>query len=187
MSATSASSASRRRARSSTSSPSAARATSSASIGEIIGPGFSSDEVVDAVETLVDTYLEGPRRAATRTSSPPIAGSARRRSRRRSMAPLDALAAARSTPDAARRSRRGRARSTRATASATRTTRSRSPSTSCSPAGSRWSRASAPNSAVLLHIARRGRPRRAGHLPRHRPALRRDARVPRRGSPSASA
>ncbi|KAB2867431.1 MAG: nitrite/sulfite reductase [Bauldia sp.] len=29
-----------------------------ASIGEIIGPGFSSDGVVDAVETLVDTYLE---------------------------------------------------------------------------------------------------------------------------------
>ena len=34
-----------------------------ASIGEIIGKGFSTDEVVDAVETLVDTYLrnrEGP-------------------------------------------------------------------------------------------------------------------------------
>ncbi len=34
-----------------------------ASIGEIIGPGFSSDGVIDAVETLVDTYLkvrEGP-------------------------------------------------------------------------------------------------------------------------------
>ena len=29
-----------------------------ASIGEIIGPGFSSDGVVDAVETLVDTYLK---------------------------------------------------------------------------------------------------------------------------------
>jgi sulfite reductase (NADPH) hemoprotein beta-component len=28
-----------------------------ASVGEIIGPGFSSDEVIDAVETLVDTYL----------------------------------------------------------------------------------------------------------------------------------
>ena len=28
-----------------------------ASIGEIIGPGFSSDGIVDAVETLVDTYL----------------------------------------------------------------------------------------------------------------------------------
>ena len=27
------------------------------SIGEIIGKGFSSDQVVDAVETLVDTYL----------------------------------------------------------------------------------------------------------------------------------
>jgi sulfite reductase (NADPH) hemoprotein beta-component len=34
-----------------------------ASLGEIIGPGFSADEVVDAVETIVDTYLavrEGP-------------------------------------------------------------------------------------------------------------------------------
>ncbi len=29
-----------------------------ASIGEIIGPGFSSDGVIDAVETLVDTYLK---------------------------------------------------------------------------------------------------------------------------------
>ncbi len=28
-----------------------------ASLGEIIGPGFSADEVVDAVETIVDTYL----------------------------------------------------------------------------------------------------------------------------------
>jgi sulfite reductase (NADPH) hemoprotein beta-component len=29
-----------------------------ASIGEIIGPGFSSEEIVDAVETVVDTYLK---------------------------------------------------------------------------------------------------------------------------------
>jgi sulfite reductase (NADPH) hemoprotein beta-component len=29
-----------------------------ASVGEIIGPGFSYDEVVDAVETLVETYLK---------------------------------------------------------------------------------------------------------------------------------
>ena len=29
-----------------------------ASVGEIIGPGFSSDEVIDAVETVVDTYLK---------------------------------------------------------------------------------------------------------------------------------
>jgi sulfite reductase (NADPH) hemoprotein beta-component len=29
-----------------------------ASIGEIIGRGFSTDEIVDAVETLVDTYVE---------------------------------------------------------------------------------------------------------------------------------
>ncbi|MCB1502691.1 MAG: nitrite/sulfite reductase, partial [Bauldia sp.] len=28
-----------------------------ASIGEIIGPGFSSETVVDAIETLVDAYL----------------------------------------------------------------------------------------------------------------------------------
>ncbi|CUA94409.1 nitrite/sulfite reductase [Pannonibacter indicus] len=32
-------------------------ANESASIGEIIGRGFSSDEVVDAIETLVDAYL----------------------------------------------------------------------------------------------------------------------------------
>jgi sulfite reductase (NADPH) hemoprotein beta-component len=29
-----------------------------ASVGEIIGPGFSYDDVVDAVETVVDTYLK---------------------------------------------------------------------------------------------------------------------------------
>ncbi len=29
-----------------------------ASIGEIVGKGFSTDEIVDAVETLVDTYVE---------------------------------------------------------------------------------------------------------------------------------
>lgn len=29
-----------------------------ASIGEIIGPGFAADAVVDAVETIVDTYLD---------------------------------------------------------------------------------------------------------------------------------
>ena len=54
-----------------------------ASIGQIIGPGFSSETVVEAVETVVETYMarrEGPRRA----SSPPIAASAWRRSRRRS-------------------------------------------------------------------------------------------------------
>jgi sulfite reductase (NADPH) hemoprotein beta-component len=28
------------------------------SVGEIVGPGFSSDAVIDAVETIVDTYLE---------------------------------------------------------------------------------------------------------------------------------
>jgi sulfite reductase (NADPH) hemoprotein beta-component len=28
-----------------------------ASIGEIIGRGFSTEEIVDAVETIVDTYL----------------------------------------------------------------------------------------------------------------------------------
>ncbi len=32
-------------------------AENEASIGKIIGPGFSSDEIVDAVETVVDTYL----------------------------------------------------------------------------------------------------------------------------------
>jgi sulfite reductase (NADPH) hemoprotein beta-component len=34
-----------------------------ASLGEIVGPGFSGTDVVDAVETIVDTYLkvrEGP-------------------------------------------------------------------------------------------------------------------------------
>ena len=52
-------------------------------------------------------YLsEGSRRARTRISSPPIAGSARSRSRKRSMALLDALALRRD-PDARHR-RRGR-------------------------------------------------------------------------------
>ena len=29
-----------------------------ASVGEIVGPGFSSDAVIDAVETIVDCYLD---------------------------------------------------------------------------------------------------------------------------------
>jgi sulfite reductase (NADPH) hemoprotein beta-component len=29
-----------------------------ASVGDIIGPGFSSDDVIDAIETVVDTYLK---------------------------------------------------------------------------------------------------------------------------------
>ncbi len=33
-------------------------ATQNAAIGSIIGPAFSSDEVVDAVETLVNTYVD---------------------------------------------------------------------------------------------------------------------------------
>ena len=84
MSATSASSASRRRARNSTRSCSAARPSEDAAIGKIVGPGFSDDEVVDAVETIVDTYL-GLRAATASASSTPIAASASRRSRRRSM------------------------------------------------------------------------------------------------------
>ena len=35
----------------------------SASIGQIVGPGFSSETIVEAVETVVDTYManrEGP-------------------------------------------------------------------------------------------------------------------------------
>jgi len=33
-------------------------ADETASVGEIVGRGFSTDEVVDAVETIVDTYLD---------------------------------------------------------------------------------------------------------------------------------
>jgi sulfite reductase (NADPH) hemoprotein beta-component len=33
-------------------------AAGDADIGKIIGPAFSSDDVVDAVETLIDTYLD---------------------------------------------------------------------------------------------------------------------------------
>ncbi|HIC67538.1 MAG TPA: nitrite/sulfite reductase, partial [Paracoccus sp.] len=32
-------------------------ADETASIGKIVGPGFSGAEVVDAVETIIDTYL----------------------------------------------------------------------------------------------------------------------------------
>ena len=58
MSAISAFSVSRRRARSSTRSRSAAPATRTARIGEITGTGFAPEEIVDAVETIVDRYLE---------------------------------------------------------------------------------------------------------------------------------
>jgi sulfite reductase (NADPH) hemoprotein beta-component len=34
-------------------------ANENAAIGTIIGPGFSGDRVVDAVETIVDTYVRG--------------------------------------------------------------------------------------------------------------------------------
>ena len=77
MSATSAFSASRGRARNSTRSRSAARATRRASIGEIVGKGFSTAEVVDAVETIVDTYIakrESAGRALPRRLSPARAG-----------------------------------------------------------------------------------------------------------------
>ena len=33
-------------------------ATETAALGAIVGPAFADDEVVDAVETLVDTYLD---------------------------------------------------------------------------------------------------------------------------------
>ncbi len=39
------------------------------SIGEIVGQGFSSDEIVDAVETVVDTYLALRHESARRRSS----------------------------------------------------------------------------------------------------------------------
>ena len=34
------------------------RADENAAIGEIVGPAFSADDIVDAVETVVDTYLD---------------------------------------------------------------------------------------------------------------------------------
>ena len=57
-SAPSASSASTARVRSTTRSPSAGRADEDAALGNVIGPSFSYDDVVDAVETIVNTYLE---------------------------------------------------------------------------------------------------------------------------------
>ena len=93
MSATSASSASRRRARSSTSSPSAAPATRpprSARSSAPASPATRSSTRSRRSSTPISRCAQ----ARTRISSPPIAGSARRRSRRRSMAPLDALALA---------------------------------------------------------------------------------------------
>ena len=84
MSATSASSASTRRARSSTRSPSAARPTRRR-LGDIIGPGFAADEIVDAVETVVDTYLELRRDGIERIFSRGLSARRHRRpSRKRS-------------------------------------------------------------------------------------------------------
>ena len=53
----SASSASIARASRTTRSRSAARPREDCSIGELVGPGFSYEQIVDAVETVVDTYL----------------------------------------------------------------------------------------------------------------------------------
>ena len=46
------------------------------SIGEIIGRGFGPDEITDAIETIVETYLAHPRSTVAKNSSTPIAGSA---------------------------------------------------------------------------------------------------------------
>ena len=55
------------------------------SIGEIVGKGFSSDEIVDAVETVVDTYLRLRQRPAGDLPRSRSAGWARRPSARRSI------------------------------------------------------------------------------------------------------
>ena len=46
-----------------------------AAIGEIVGPGFSSENVVDAVETIVETYMGLRTRREPRPSSTPSAAS----------------------------------------------------------------------------------------------------------------
>ena len=151
-----------------------------ASVGEIIGPGFSIDDVVDAVETVVDTYLKvraGPGRELPRRLSPArpgaVQGGALWRRLTRSPSP--------STPDAGiagrgrgaeralrrpRRPGRHRARRRRAV--------SATAIALVSSFGAEFG--GAPPSRL------RGRPQRAGDLPRHRPAVRRDAGVPRRCS-----
>ena len=54
-----------------------------ASIGQITGPGFSSEKVVDAIETVVETYMSQRSRAGGGVPRRPSAASAWRRSRRR--------------------------------------------------------------------------------------------------------
>ena len=47
-------------------------ADENAVIGQITGPGFSSEDIVDAVEIVVETYLGAARFARTNRSSRPI-------------------------------------------------------------------------------------------------------------------
>ena len=60
-----------------------------AALGQIIGPGFGPDGIVDAVEKVVDDLLGAAQRCAASRSSPPTAASARLPSRKPSMPPLD--------------------------------------------------------------------------------------------------
>ena len=59
-----------------------------AALASITGPGFGPDGIVDAVEKVVDTYLELRAERRASPSSPPTAASAPPPSRRRSMPPL---------------------------------------------------------------------------------------------------
>ena len=59
-------------------------ADENAAIGQILGPGFSSENIVGAIDTIVETYM-GLRRGRRRLSSTRSGGSASRRSRRRFM------------------------------------------------------------------------------------------------------
>ena len=64
-------------------------ADENAAIGEIVGPGFSAEQVPDAIERIVDTYLE-LRSDDDERSSTPSAAPASSRSRRSSMPLLKA-------------------------------------------------------------------------------------------------
>ena len=143
------------------------------SIGEIIGRGFGPEEITDAIETDRRDLSRHPARTESKNSSTPIAASAPRRSRRRSMLakprPLDleAEALGRSGEprralwsSAARGDHRARVREIISRRNRRRVVVRRG-----------FGRAAA--------YDRRDRPVAAGHLPRHRQAFRGDARLSR--------
>ena len=151
-----------------------------ASIGQIIGPGFSSETVVGAVETIVDTYMARAQRAGggvPRHLSPPRPGAVQggalpaQRGSRHLMSAHDV----RLFGDAIAASRlEDRFAKVKASSLL------RLAIEDLFPGRIALVSSFGADSVVLLHMVVADRPEDAGRVRRHRPAFRRDASLPRR-------